>query len=169
MPRLTRLRSAPEGFGLIETIVAAAIIATILLGVSQVAQLALRSSDEASLKLSAGFLAEEGVEVMRLLRDMSWSSAIAPLAPCVDHYPVFSANAWQIAPTPPPPSDGIFTRRMRLEAVLRSASSDISATRCTLSGSDPNIRKVSVEVMWSDHGRTASTTIRTYLTNFFNN
>ena len=158
-----------HGFGLIETVVGAAILTAVLLGLAQVGQLTLRLVSTANLRLRASFLAEEGLEVARLVRDSSWAANIGPKALCSDHYLSFSSGSWQITANPAPLVEGIFERRVRFEAVTRNASSDITGTGCAESGSDPDTRKVTATVSWINRGQTASVVISTYLTNFFNN
>lgn len=167
MPHLRRrLR---QGFGLIETVVGAAIIGVVLFGAAQIGQFVFRLVEESNFKLSAAFLAEEGLEVVRLLRDTSWATNIAPRSLCTDYYLVFSAGTWQLDLSAVPPVDGIFDRRIQFQAVHRDSSDVITTTNCTLSGSDPNARKITVSLSWWNRGRQATTALSTYLTNLFNN
>ena len=69
---------------------------------------------------------------------------------------------------PAPVEDPAFTRQVRIEAVSRDgATDDIAGTNCT--GGDPDARRVTVDVIWMNRSRQASTTISTYLTNLFDN
>lgn len=155
-----------RGFGLVETVVGTAILLVILLGLVQAGQYAFRLVSDANLKIRASFLAEEGIEAIRLLRDTSWSLNIAPAANGIDYYPTFSGGAWQISQTPASLVDGIFDRRVSFSAVYRDANDAITASGGTL---DPNARKAIVSVSWMNRGRSATTTISTYFTNLFNN
>lgn len=157
---------APRGFGLVETVVGTAILLVILLGLVQAGQYAFRLVNDANLKLRASFLAEEGIEAVRTLRDVSWSLNIAPVANGIDYYPAFSGGAWQISQTPVSLVDGIFDRRVSFSAVYRDANDAITASGGAL---DPDAKKVTVSVSWTNRGRTATTTISTYFTNLFNN
>lgn len=158
-------RSA-RGFGLVETVVGAAILVVLLLGLVQVGQFTFRLVDESSLRLRAAFLVEEGIEAVRVLRDTSWSASIAPLALDTDRYLSFSGGAFSLGATPPAPVDGTFDRRVRFFAVNRDGSDNIVESGGTL---DPNTRRVTVTVSWQNRGRTGTTTISTYFTNLFNN
>lgn len=154
------------GFGLIETVVGTAILLVVLLGLVQAGQYAFRLVSDANMKIRASFLAEEGIEAMRLLRDAGWSANIAPVANGIDYYPAFSGGAWQISQTPASLVDGIFDRRVLFSAVYRDANDVIAASGGAL---DPDTKKVTVSVNWTNRGRGATTTISTYFTNLFNN
>lgn len=157
------------GFGLIETVVGAAILSTVLLGLAQVGQLTFRLVSASNFRLRAAFLAEEGLEAARILRDSGWAANIGPKTPCTDYYLSFSSGAWQLTASPVPLVGSLFDRRVRFEAVTRNASQDISGTSCSASGSDPDTRKVTATVQWMNRGQTSSITVSTYLTNLFNN
>ena len=156
----------PQGFGLIETVVGAAIIGVVLFSAAQIGQFVFRLVDESNFRLRAAFLAEEGIEVMRILRDTSWATNVAPLALSTDYYMTWSGGAWQVGTTPSPFVDGTFDRRLRVEAVSRDSTDAITTSGGTL---DPNTKKVTIAVGWSNRGRWATTTLATYLTNLFSN
>lgn len=155
-----------HGFGLVETIVGAAIISLVLFALVGIGQFAFRVVDESNLRLRAAFLAEEGMEVARTLRDTSWSANISPLALGTDYYPVFSGGVWQLSSAAVAPIDGVFDRRVVFSAVYRDSSDAITTTGGTL---DPNTKKVRVTVSWSNRGRSASVGFSTYFTNLFSN
>ncbi len=64
--------SSSRGFTLIEVIVAAAILGVGLIPAFLQANSALTLSDTVKNSLTASYLAQEGVEVMRALRDENW-------------------------------------------------------------------------------------------------
>ncbi len=142
-----------HGFGLIETVVGAAILTAVLLGLAQVGQLTSRLVSASNLRLRAAFLAEEGIEAVRILRDSGWSANIGPKTPCTDYYLSSSGGSWQISTNPAPLVDGIFDRRVRFEAVSRDAADDITGTGCAEAGTDPGSRKVTVSVLWPGRGQ----------------
>lgn len=155
-----------DGFGLIETVVGAAIISMVLFGLSQIGQLTFRLTDEANFKIRASYLAEEGLEIVRIKRDSGWSGNIAPLILDADYFFTFVGGQWQLGLTPVLPVDNVFARRVRFSAVYRDADDAIIASGGTL---DPNAKKVTAEVWWSNRANTSTTSISTYLTNLFNN
>lgn len=154
------------GFGLPETVIAVGLVAFVLIGLAQAATLATRLVNAADLHTRAGFLAEEGIEAVRALRDTGWSVNIAPLDTTRDYAVVFSENAWRLVSAPQPAVDGRFDRRVRIANVYRDANDNIVPSGGTL---DANTKQVTLTVSWSDRGRTASTTIATYLANLFSN
>ena len=157
---------AAGGFGLVETIVGAAIISLVLFALAEIGQFTFRVVDESNLRLRSAFLIEEGAEAVRTHRDTSWAGNIAPLALDTDYYLAFSGSVWQLSLTPGALADGIFDRRVVFSAVYRDSFDVITATGGTL---DPNTKKVTVRVMWSNRGRQATSAISTYFTNLFSN
>lgn len=155
-----------RGFGLIETVVGAAIIVVVLLGLSTLGQYTFRMVDESNFRIRAGFLAEEGIEAARSMRDASWTANIASLALGTDYSLVFSSGVWQTTATPQALIDGVFTRTLQLAAVNRDSLDVITSSGGTL---DPNAKRVTVQVAWSNRGRTGSMMIQTYMTNLFKN
>lgn len=155
-----------RGFGLIETVVGAAIVSVVLFGLAEVGQFTFRLTDEANFKIRASYLAEEGLEAARTMRDGGWSENIAPRALDTDYFFNFAGGQWQMGLAPVPPVDNVFGRRIRFSAVYRGAEDDIVSSGGAL---DPNAKKVTVDAWWSNRGRAATTTISTYLTNLFNN
>lgn len=154
------------GFGLIETVVGAAIIGFVLAGLAQVGQFTFRVVGESNLKLRAAFLAEEGLEAVRLIRDAGWSNVTAQTV-CTPYYPVYGGGVWQLQAGETTAEDTTFTRVVRFEAVSRDGNDDITSAHCTLGAGDPDIRKVTVDVFWMQRGMTASTSVSTYFTNLF--
>lgn len=154
------------GFGLVETVIGVAIIGAVLFGISEVGRYTFRLVDDSNLKLRAVFLTEEGIEAVKTLRDTSWATKIAPLANGTNYYLTFSGAAWQLGASPVANVDTIFTRIVTFAAVYRDSSDNIVSSGGTV---DANSRKVTVDVGWTDRGRSATTTIATYITNLSSN
>lgn len=165
----TERSDSSSGFGLVETVVGVAVLAAVLLGLAQVGQFTLRVVAASNLRLRAAFLAEEGIEVARILRDSGWGANIGPKALCTDYYLSFFNGTWQITAMPVSLVDGIFDRRVRFEAVARNAAQDIIGASCSSSGSDPDTRKVDVTVQWTNRNQASSMAVSTYLANIFSN
>lgn len=157
-----------RGFGLVEVVVASAIIGAALSALVPIGHLAFRAVDEAGFRIRASYLTEEGIEALRFLRDAGWSANVSALPTCTPRYLALVAGVWQISSVPEPAVDGI-ARSLRFEAVTRDGSDNITGRRCTLAGSDLSTRAVTVGVSWSNRGKNASTTISTYLTDLFDN
>lgn len=137
-----------RGFGLLEIIIAVAIISGSLFALADVSTLAVRITETALAEQQAIFLAEEGIENARLARDTSWAKLLS------------SSGMGTI---------NTFTRAVTLEDVYRRNSDDdiIPASSSDQKTLDPNTKKVTVTVSWQTQKGTANTTLSAYLTNLF--
>lgn len=155
-------RKNEEGVGMIDILVSVMIIAIAFWGFSQIALLGVKVQRGAEQRESAAYLSQEALEVVRLLRDSSWSANIAPLTAGVPYFPVVSGTAWVLSVADPGLVNNMYTRRVTFERVYRDDASDnISPTGTE----DVNSRKVTVEVIWDNK----EYKLVTYLTNFLLN
>ena len=157
-------RAESRGFVLVEAIVAVSVVSVVLLSLSGVAIFLSRASSNNTAKIQAAFLAEEGIEAVRILRDNGWSLKIASLDPDTAYYLAYVGGTWN-ATTDVTLIDSTFERTFVLENVYRNSSYDIVSTGGTL---DPNTKKVTVSVSWSPSGLTSTKSFSTYLANIFN-
>lgn len=154
-----------KGITLVEVLVATAIILSFLIALISVHNTYLRSSFSNLDEIKATYLAEEGIEAVKGLRDASWTTNIAPLVNGTSYYLVYTGTLWATSTTFAL-IDSKYTRKVVLSAVNRDASSDIT----TSGGStDANTRKVNVTVSWSTGSATSTRSIDTYITNLFGN
>lgn len=151
-----------SGISLVEVIVGAAITTLILSGLIAAYQLYFKTALANLRHVQAAFLAEEGAEALRFLRDGSWSN-LSALTVGATYYIVFQSGNWQIT-TNNIFVDGIFERKFILNNVYRDGTDDIAPTG-TL---DPNTKKVAVVVSWSTGIATTTKSLDFYLTNLFN-
>lgn len=154
-----------KGFGLLEIVIGVAIISVTLFSLAAVAHIALKVARESIRKSQAAFLMEEGVEVMKLMRDAGWSANISTLTAGTNYYLYLDAGTTWRSTATPLVIDGIFTRTVRLDNVYRDANNDI-ATTGTLDG---NIKKVTVSVSWTDRGVTTTKNMVGFVANLFKN
>ena len=152
-----------RGMGLIDIIVSVAVVTIALLGISQIGVLGFRFLREAAKKEKAIYLAQEGLEVARLLRDESWSANVGPLGIGSVYYPVVFGGSWNLTSTDPGPVDGEFTRILTVDRVYRDVNDDIAVSGTE----DPGTREVTVAVSWD--GGTRDYELVTYLTDFLSN
>ena len=152
-----------RGLGLIDIIVSVAVITIALLSVSQIAILGTRYVREAYTKEQAIYLAQEGQEAVRFLRDYSWSTYIAPLNTGQDYYVTRSGSVWVIQSTDPGLINNKHTRIVRFEAVNRDGNDDIAV----VGTDDPGTRQVVVTVRWN--GGAEDYVLPTYITDFLSN
>ena len=156
-----------KGFGLLEIVIAVAIVGGALWALASVFLLAERAQELSREKLQAVFLAEEGLEAIRYLRDAGWNQNIASLASGADYYLTFapSTSQWAVSSSPVPDIDGIFLRSFRVQAVLRDSGDNIAPSGTN----DPETRKIIMKVAWSFQQSSESVSLEAYLTDIFNN
>lgn len=154
-------KNSDKGLTLVEVLIATSIILAFLLALFGVHNLYLRTALSNGEVIKAMGLAEESLEVMRFLRDSSWSANIAPLSLDVDYGLAFEAGVWQVT-TNNILIDGTFERAVVLSAVYRDSSGDIVSSGGTL---DPDTLLLVSNVSWSNRGATTTKSISTYLTN----
>ncbi len=158
-----------RGFGLIELVIATGIVAITLLVFAQAAITFLRAAQISADDQDAAFLAREGMEAVRAVRDQSWSSNIAVLANDTIYYATATSGSWILTTSNPGQLLGKFTRAIIFSAVNRSDGGfgDIVATGGTL---DPKTKKVLVRVQWTGVDGSARTfDLTSYLTYFLRN
>lgn len=153
---------ASRGFGIIEIIVAIAIISIAFFAISQTSVIYLKQTLQNKQSLKAAYFAEEALEAVRSVRDQGWATNIAALTMGSTYYPIISGNKWILTSSNPGPVEGIYTRQIILNNVSRDASDNIVTSGGT---NDPNTKKVATTISWNGK----STTLTTYLTNLYNN
>jgi len=158
-------RVGASGFGLVEIMIAVAIITIAFFGFAQTGVLALTLLRGEKTNLEAALLAEEGLEAVRSVRDSGWEN-ITALANGVRYYPVVENGKWKLAPSSPGLIGGRFDRYVMFGAVRRY-SSGANQDRIAPQGvsetyEDSGTR--SVESRAEGGGKTMQ--LDTYLTNF---
>lgn len=152
---------ASTGFGLIEVIIVTAIVSTLLAAFLQVGILSLRLLRAQKQDLEATFLAQQGIEAIRSLRDESWTTNIAPLTNGTSYYPVVENSKWKLRTVPPALIDGLYVREIIFNQVFRDALDRIASSGTV----DPETRHVTSRVTWNNK----QIELITYLTNFQEN
>lgn len=157
-----------KGFGLVEIIIASAIISVSIFSFSAVSVLGSRLQRQSLEKIRANFLAEEGLEAMRFLRDKSWSSNLFFLFPGTNYYLSFSATSsqWSLSSSPTPYIDFLFERKITVENVSRDSNDNIVFSGGT---NDPDTKKITIAVSWQDNNATSTAMLNTYLSDIFDN
>lgn len=147
------------GFGILEFLIAAAIISGSLIALAGASQIAFRVVNDGVNRYDASLIAEEGLEVVRLLRDESWSENIDPALYDIAYFPTFNASSttWMLASDDPGLIDNRFKRIVVFDEVYRrDIDDDIideeSADQKTL---DTGTRKVTSRVLWESTGEIA--------------
>ncbi len=152
-----------NGSGFVEIIVGLSIIAVVSFTVAKSYDYYLRFALSRQNDIQAAFLAEEGIEAVKFLRDISWTEKILPLSPNVSYGLLFDGATWQFTAAPSPIYN-IFYRTFVMEEVYRNSNDQISGTGVLDSGT----RKLIVNVSYRNIFGTTTKSISTYITNIFN-
>jgi len=152
------------GFSLVEVVVAVSIAAISILSVWKVYNLFIKISISNPSLFQASFLAEEGVEALKFMRDSGWSSNITPLSSSVPYTLVFNGSKWTTT-TSVVYIDNKFDRRLIVSDVYRDVFGNIGETGSL----DPDRKKVLVTVSWKKDTSTTTKEITTYVSNIFKN
>lgn len=139
-----------KGFSVVEIVVAAALIATVVTAAAGAWQLYLRLTTQTAGLTAAALLAEEGGEALQLLRDQSWNANIVPLALNTTYYLYWNGTAYA-ATTSPVLIQNAYLRTVVLGAVNRNAVTyNITSTSTSCSGNcDTNSRDAVVSVYFA--------------------
>ena len=158
-----------SGFGVVEVLIATAVISMTIFSLFYVFTLAERLSVGAGDRIKANFLAEEGLEALRFLRDAGWKGNLSNLVAGTNYYLSFdtSLSRWSVGVSNPGSIDNLFTRRITVENVSRNSNDDIVGSGGT---NDPNTKKFNVIVSWpASSSATSSFTLSAYLSDIYNN
>lgn len=155
-----------RGVSLLEAVIATAIISVSVFGIVSVFQYLSSHAIENTRDLQAQYLAQEGIEALRLMRDDSWSSRIAPLSDTTTYSLEYasSSDIWKSTTTPQTTEDG-FTRTFTVDEVQRDSNDDIVESG---GSNDPDTRKFNVVVEWGSATSTRRE-VNIYLTNIHDN
>jgi prepilin-type N-terminal cleavage/methylation domain-containing protein len=151
-----------KGFGLVEILVGVAIISIVFPAVYLMAASAVTSVHASVRHVEAAYLAQEGIEAVRVIRSGGWEDTIVPLSLGTEYYPVIDNDKWTLSTTDPGLINGVFTRTVTVHAVLRDANDNIATSGTT----DEYTRRITVTVSWSERTGPREVVLETYLTNF---
>lgn len=157
-------RVSSGGFGMVEMVIGAAVLSTSLLGISSFFQTALRASSLTQASLQGDYLLEEGMESVKIFRDLSYTNNFFKMSTTTNYYFTWSGTNWATT-TVNTFVDGKFERKFTLADVKRDVNSDIAGAGTY----DPDIKLVTVSVAWGSPLGTTTRSIQTYVTNIFNN
>lgn len=154
--------TSQRGISVIEILVVISILGVSIFSLYELVVLTRTTASDQIRRLQALAYTQEGIEAVRNMRDRSWSDNIAPLNTGSTYYLTLSGSAWTLTTTNPGPLDGLFTRTITLAAVNRDSNGNISTTGTD----DPDTRRVTATVTWTERGRARTVQLQTYLTNF---
>ncbi len=152
-----------RGMTLVEAVVGISLFALVITGLAGAYFYYLRNVFKLTQTIQGSYLAEEGIEAIRSMRDNGWSASFNVYVPGTTYYFEWSGSKW-LATTVPTTTDGIFYRKFTVETVERNASDDIVASGGTV---DSGTKKATVVVSWPSQNGTTTATTSTYFTNLF--
>lgn len=154
-----------KGSALLEVLFGISVVSIVLLSLLGAYNVYLKNAFRLTEKVQASFLAEEGIEALRIIRDNGWNTSFGTFVSDTPYNFSFEGGAWK-ATTTAIIVDGRFWRTFKISAVNRDSSDDIILGGGT---NDPNTKKAVVTVSWNSGGATSTISISTYLTNLFSN
>lgn len=148
---------------MVELIVISAVLSIIVIAASYVAKKSIEVSSRTIHTMEASFLLEEGVEVMRILRDTNFDNIDPNLVGSNDQYLTLVSNTWSLIDTPQ--NNGIFTRIINIYPVYRdSTTSDIVKSGGVL---DSGTAFITVTVSWQEGTEILTKNLSFYLSDLF--
>jgi len=154
-----------EGFALVEIIIASAVMVIVVLAVMNAFSSYVKASKNNLDSVKASYLAEEGIEAVKIMRDNSWNQKIATIT-VGSAFPInWTGTNWATTSSNVL-IDGKYDRTIVLNNAYRNAGTNDLETTGSL---DVNTKKVTVNVSWSNNGSTTTKVLETYITNLFEN
>jgi len=153
-----------KGSSLIEMIVGLSLLVFLVLSFVISFNYFIRTSFLGTKTTQSYFLAEEGIEALKSMRNNSWNIFINPLLPGQNYYLYFNGSNWE-STTSPSTVDVIFTRKFTVENIYRDVNGDIS-----ISGTlDSGTKKINVSVSYMVKDTVLTKNLSTIITNIFEN
>jgi len=153
-----------KGIGLVEMMVGLSVFIFIVLSFIISFNYFIKNSILGTKTVQAYFLAEEGIEAIKSMRNNSWTVNINQLVSGQEYYLHFNGNYWE-STTTQSTIDGVFTRKFILENIYRDTNGDISSSGVLDSGS----KKINVFILYNINEVVVTKNLSTIITNIFGN
>lgn len=150
-----------KGTTIIELLVVLGIVSMVFFSINHLILLGFQTSFLGLTYTKGILLAQEGLEVMRILKTQSWQSNIASLNALTPYYPTLSGTTWSLQTSSPGLLDNLFTRFLTIENVYRDGNNNIAS----LGTLDNNTKKVTVTTRWQTTIGQKEIIIPAYITN----
>jgi prepilin-type N-terminal cleavage/methylation domain-containing protein len=145
-----------RGFTAVEVLIGVALASVILIFAANTVALFINAGRVVSEKTKALYLVEEGLELIRFVRDESWST-ISSLSTSGTHYLGITTSL--ITTTTTPEIIGGFRRSFTIQNVYRNTTtSDIVASTTGGSVADTSSKYITLSVAWGNPTTTISMT-----------
>lgn len=150
-----------RGMGILEVVVAVSIVTVVLVFFSNTFVQFINAGKQVSEKTQALYLAEEGLELLRFVRDNNWAD-ISTLTVGTSYSLLLNSS---VGITTTPEVTGIFRRTFVVSNVYRNASTDDIVASTTVGAvADTQAKYITMNVAWGTPTSTISlTTILTHL------
>ncbi|MEI6480372.1 MAG: type II secretion system protein [bacterium] len=156
--------SKKHGFSLVEILVAASIMLIVAGAITSAFSKYILIARRNTNSVKAIYLLDEGVEIVKIMRDMSWKQNIEPIqndSPFrVDRKTYSTTDSAELI-------GGIFDRTFVFSEICRNGNGDIS--ECPSETVATDTRKITVNVTWNDGNGTNTKTLSTNISNLFRN
>lgn len=162
---MKRHRLKDRGFGMIEVVIGFTVLSVSLFSIAGFFQTALRASRATESAVQSDYLLEEGVEVLKSLRDSNYTNNFKNLSTTTTYYLAWNGTSW-VSTTTKTIIDSKFERKYTLADGKRDANSDIVSSGTA----DVDLKLATVSVIWwSPVIGTTTRSIQAYITNLFLN
>jgi Tfp pilus assembly protein PilV len=153
-----------RGMSILEVLIGATIITVGILALITAYNVYVKYALSNDKKVQATYLLEEGIEVVTLLRDSSWTNFIVPMGTATTSL-YWNSSSWRVSSTTNEYIDSFFVRNVKLSAVNRDANGRIASSGTN----DADTRLVTVTVSYPDRNGTTTETLSKYLMNIYSN
>lgn len=148
-----RNKKNKKGITAVEAVVGVSIAALILTFTTHTIVRFIRTSGDSADKTQALFLAEEGLEFTRYIRDDAWGN-ISALTNGATNY--IEVGASTITTTTTPEVIGQFTRSFIIEPIYRDSNDDIVPSTEPSATADTDSKEVEAIVTWGNPAKSVS-------------
>lgn len=158
-------RKTKNGFGLVEILIAIFIISASLIYIfSAIVQLT-KASGGAYLSYQANLINESNLEIIKALRDSSWTDNIVPLTEGVPYYAQVQGGIASLTQNNP----GLIYQNFQSSLVVGPVYRDGNGNIAPAGTLDVNIKKITSATSWNYRGENRSLQMISYLGNIFGN
>jgi type II secretory pathway pseudopilin PulG len=154
-------RAKIKGISLVEVLIGVSIVAALLVVIGYSINTYVSARAALLNNTKATYLAEEGLEIIRAVRDNDWN-IIDALPTNATRYLSVSTTTFSIVPTPEI-IDSNFYREFKVRPVYRNASDDIVASTTAGATVDDGSRQIYMYV----GGPAGTTTMQAIITNLY--
>ena len=156
-----------KGMSLVEVVVAVFVFSVILSSLVIASNLYLSGAGDSLKNTQGAYLAEEGIEALKIIRDTGWVNFTAiSTSTTPNHYLYFNtaSSTWKYTDTAT--TSGAFIRKFNIADEKRdSITGDVSTTGVY----DQYTKQVTVSVSWLSKTGTTTKSLSSYITNIIGN